>query len=86
MPDPNKVQQLREAGYQIILGCGECQHGRFSPHANFGQCMKRKYEHAKHGERPLSVHRAGRCGLFEVNEKKWADIERSGYTPFVTEE
>lgn len=88
MPDPNKLQVLREHDYVIMAGCGECQHGRFAPGSNFGQCVKIQYDHAKHGQRNLSVHRSGRCrkpDLFELNEKKMHDIARSGYTEFMVE-
>lgn len=84
MPDPNKLKVLRNINYALLPGCGECQQGRFAPGANFGQCAANTYTHAKHvGTRLLSVHRAGRCPDFEINEKKAADIERSGFTEFV---
>jgi len=85
MPDENKLKTLREAGYAVMLGCAECQRGRFAPGSNFGQCTAVTYEHAKHGTRPLSVHRAGRCPGFEATDKKLADIERSGFTEFLVE-
>lgn len=83
MPDPNKLEVLRDALYVLRPGCGECQQGRFAPGASFGQCAAQIYEHAKHGVRKLSVHRAGRCPRFSMNAKKRADIERSGFMEFV---
>ncbi len=84
MPDPNKLQVLREAGYTLALGCGECASGRFVPGASFGSCRAHVYTHAKHGLRDLSVHRAGRCPQFQANEKKLADVSRSGFREFLT--
>ncbi len=88
MPDPNKLKVLEGIDYRLTLGCGECQHGRFSPHSSFGQCAAEfvpEYVHAKHSEpRKLSVHRAGRCPGHEPNAKKMAQVEQSGFDRFLT--
>ena len=85
MADPAKLAMLRLIPYTLIPGCGECAHARFAPGSSFGQCTLSTYRHAKHGVRPLSVHRAGRCYRFDMNAKKGADIERSGFTDFIHE-
>jgi len=84
VPDPDKIKVLRTIGYKVLEVCGQCKHGRFVPGSNFGTCMVHKYTHAKHGQRNLSVHVAGRCGTddFSWNEKKVADVERSGFMEF----
>jgi len=87
MPDPNKLAILRMNNYVVREVCGLCQHFRGSPGANFGSCNIFIYTHKKHGPRQLSVSRYGRCsgidGAFEMNKKKQADIDRSGFTEFV---
>ncbi len=85
MPDPNKIAVLKSIGYTLSLGCGECQHGRFAPGSNYGACQVNAYDHAKHGPRKLSVHRAGRCPEFTPNAKKLADVQRSGFEVFMPE-
>lgn len=85
MPDPNKLKVLGDVAYYLLLGCGECKHGRFSPHSSFGACQLHEYVHVKHGPpaRKLSVHRSGRCPKFEPNAKKLADVQRSGFERFL---
>lgn len=87
MPDPNKLERLREISYRVQPSCFTCKQGRFVPGSNFGTCQLFDYEHRKHiGERrKLSVHVTGRCWEFKFNEKKKADLERSGFLEFVEE-
>lgn len=79
MPDPNKLKVLRSLPYNVQACCGLCQNGRFPPGLDWGSCVAFTYEHQKHGEKKLSVHRAGVCPHFEINAKKKADLERSGF-------
>lgn len=83
MPDPNKLKVLSDLSYQVRGCCGLCQLGRFAPGSDWGSCKAFTYEHAKHGKKDLSVHRAGVCAAdFKVNEKKRADMARSGFDQF----
>lgn len=87
MPDPNKLEGLREIAYRVQPSCFTCKQGIFIPGSNFGSCKLFYYEHRKHAgkPRPLSIHVTGRCSSFKFNEKKKADLERSGFLEFVEE-
>jgi hypothetical protein len=85
MPDQAKLETLRAVNYELLPTCGDCAHARFAPGSNFGSCTLYGYDHAKHGAKKLSVHRAGNCEAFNWNEKKLADVDRLGFTEFVVE-
>lgn len=64
MPDENKFQALRDAGYSIPVTCGICVHGHFpTKDALWGTCGKIKYQHLKHTgpDREASIVRLGSC-------------------------
>ena len=83
MPDPNKLAFLADLCYEVRACCGLCKNGRFAPGLDWGSCVAFTYEHEKHGQRKLSVHRAGVCGSdFQLNDKKKADMQRSGIDAF----
>jgi hypothetical protein len=84
MPDPNKLEVLSDLGYVVQGSCGLCVNALFAPGLDWGSCKAFSYEHAKHGKRKLSIHRAGTCASdFKVNEKKKADLARSGFDRFL---
>ena len=84
MPDPNKLKVLSDLSYQIRSCCGLCMNGRFAPGSDFGQCAAVTYDHAKHGPKKLSVHRAGVCASdFKVMAARKATIARSGFDRFL---
>jgi len=86
MPDANKIAKLEEIAYRVQPCCGSCKYGRFPPGLDWGSCTSYTYHHLKHKEsKHLSVNRAGRCSSFKFNEKKKADLERSGFLTFVEE-
>ena len=72
--DENKRDKLLQTGYRIPRSCGHCVNGFFTKSSDFGFCSVHKYDHGKHGERQLSVHRFGGCDEFEPDEKKLALI------------
>lgn len=80
--DENKLDKLREVGYEIKACCRLCLHGNFAPFSDFGTCAKHTYEHLKHtGEpRQLSIHRMGKCNtdLFQLNPDKMAELGTYG--------
>jgi hypothetical protein len=88
MPDPNKLAVLADVDYRVQPCCRLCKHARFAPASDYGQCAVLTYEHEKHTEtRQLTVHQAGRCGGgFEWNDKKKANVYRSGFERFVAAE
>lgn len=84
MPDPNKLAKLEEQGYALQLGCCLCKHGSFVAGSHFGSCWKTFYQHAKHvNEKPLSVHRAGTCPLFEADPERMSRVRSSGFDRFL---
>lgn len=83
MPDENKIEKLRSIDYRMKVGCGLCDHARFAPGLDWGSCTVFDYTHQKQGVKALSVHRMGCCSAFKFNEKKKADVERSGFTQFI---
>ena len=66
MPDPNKFQALRDAGYTIPVTCDLCVHSTFpSTGSMWGTCEKIKYQHEKHTgpARDASIIRSGTCPM-----------------------
>jgi len=65
MPDQNKLQRMAEEGYRVAESCATCIRGpgtRLSKEG-WGKCHgpKRKYVHAKQGEKNLPAHWALTC-------------------------
>jgi hypothetical protein len=84
VPDANKLEVLSDLSYQVQGCCGLCVNGRFAPGIDWGSCKVFTYDHGKHGRRQLSIHRAGVCASdFKINEKKHADLTRSGFDRFL---
>ena len=46
MPDPNKFEALRKAGFKVRPTCRRCVH--FSGGSGWGTCAKIPYDHLKH--------------------------------------
>jgi hypothetical protein len=64
MPDINKFEALRDAGYKIPVTCGLCNHGNFpSAISLWGTCQIIKCNHLKHtgAAREASIVRCGTC-------------------------
>jgi hypothetical protein len=84
MPDPDKMRVLSEIGYQVRPCCSYCPHATFAaPHRDFGTCDLYAYDHAKHGVRQLTIHRAGHCSMFEWAPGAIEYIRDSGFDRFV---
>ncbi len=78
--DANKREVLVEIGYQLGA-CGVCAHSTFATDASdFGTCGLHKYAHLKHtGDfREVSVHRCGRCPMFQVDPMQNLRLHRFG--------
>lgn len=60
--DKNKLKKLIDYGYTIRPCCAFCEYG-FFPHNDFGDCIKKSYDHEKHTEskRYLSINKFGSC-------------------------
>jgi len=87
VPDANKIQKLSEIEYAIRQTCGTCEFGRFRENLDWGVCKKHDYVHLKHRVvKQLSVHRAGSCPDYELNDWKKTDLERSGFLDFMEAE
>jgi len=69
MPDPAKFAMLEAIGYTVHPCCGLCQ--AFTPGQNdWGYCGNSSYEHAKHGEHQMGVHKLGSCNFWKVADKR----------------
>lgn len=68
--DQNKLDKLKEIGYEIKPTCGTCIHFKQFSDADFGDCQKHEYVHLKHsgGRRKLSVVRDGSCNEYERSD------------------
>jgi hypothetical protein len=74
MPDPNKFQALRDAGFKIVPTCSTCICFRRGYRAAWGHCSAISHEHAKHGERPKTgVPNNGWCPKFELSREDLED-------------
>lgn len=84
MPDPNKLAKLAEIGFKILPCCGLCKHGAFKPGSDWGACTITNYKHAKHvaASKTSSINKAGSCPSFELDERKAADLKKSGFDAF----
>ncbi len=81
--DANKLKELQEIGYEIPATCGLCRHGDFrnlKVGDPWGSCGVHQYQHLKHtgDKRQLSVHVSGRCGTFERDEARVAQLGAFG--------
>lgn len=65
--DNNKLQKLKDIGYEIKPSCGTCKHFQQYEDAHFGECDAQDYVHLKHsgGKRKLSVVMYGSCSKYE---------------------
>lgn len=66
--DANKLKKLKEIGYEVRRGCGNCKHA--SLYGFWGTCLIKEYAHLKHtnADRKLSVNSHGCC-----DDHEWAD-------------
>lgn len=66
--DANKVEKLREIGYEIRSACDNCVWGNFRVGSDFGRCHRHHYNHQKHTDETmdLSIHRGGHCPDYSV--------------------
>jgi len=67
--DANKLQKLREIGFQVNKSCGLCRNFKSYGWGVFGTCGIYTYEHQKHKvkTRKLSVPIYGLCGEFAIS-------------------
>lgn len=65
--DANKVEKLKEIGYEIRPACGTCDWATFRDGSDFGSCGLHTYNHLKHDDdgMDLSVHLFGSCSEYE---------------------
>ena len=65
--DQNKLNKLKEIGYQVKNTCGTCINFRQYTDEHFGECEKHTYVHLKHSGKPrlLSVVEYGSCPSYE---------------------
>lgn len=68
--DQNKIQKLKDIGYQVKQVCGNCIHFKQFEDMHFGECHNHEYTHLKHtgGKRKLSVVQYGRCDNWEPSD------------------
>ena len=86
MPDPSKLKVLEDLGYHILGSCGICENGTFACGSNWGTCKVFTYDHAKHGQRKLTIHRAGSCASdFKPHQVDVRSLARSGFDKFCDE-
>lgn len=77
--DQNKLEKLRQIGYDIEACCAFCKHSKLEKGKDFGVCKNFTYDHIKHTgpDRYLSINRYGICHEFEDDEKKSGPILQS---------
>jgi hypothetical protein len=70
MPDENKLQALRDAGFNVMSCCMLCKHFTGGSHSVWGACEATTYDHLKHSEKgkAASVPSVGWCPSFERKE------------------
>lgn len=83
--DQNKTEKLREIQYRIERHCGICRYSDLEANKTWGSCSLHFYEHGKHSdpEMPLSVHRAGSCSAFKLDEAKVEGLGLHGFKEFL---
>lgn len=84
MPDPNKLAKLAEMGFKVLPCCGLCKYAVFKPGSDWGACNLADYKHAKHiaESKSASTNKAGSCPSFEIDDRKAADLKKSGFDVF----
>jgi hypothetical protein len=81
--DKNKLQTLKDIGYQIKETCETCTHSSFSVgiKSRFGVCARYTYKHLKHdGDFFLSIINNGWCDKYEPSSLISVVLE--SYTEF----
>lgn len=86
MPDPNKLEALKKAGFRIREVCGSCDHSVFTEGSPFGTCWKIQYEHQKHTGPPrdAGIHIFGWCPQFSFENLTLQNIRKSGFDIFIS--
>ena len=80
MPDENKFEALRAAGFRVRPTCLRCKHSvglEFTGGGSYwGVCDKIYYKHLKHtgDPRPASITVDGWCPQFELDPTKSAGL------------
>ncbi len=85
MPDANKLQVLRDAGFKIREVCGGCSHYRTNQWSReWGGCAKAQYRHQKHSgdERDVSVPFNGWCPSYSEDAVALSDVTFGFYREF----
>lgn len=84
--DNNKLSVLRDVGYTIRPHCGICEFSEISGDG-WGYCYEHAYVHLKHtgGQQPLSVHAAGSCEKFKIDQAKVAALGLHAFAEFLPE-
>lgn len=84
MPDPNKLEALKNADYKIVPTCGTCVHMQSQRNSKWGTCEEITYSHGKHTGEPrnASVHASGCCFRYVANLSDQADLIKSGFDQF----
>lgn len=49
MPDPGKLQALRDAGFKVVPTCATCVSFLPGSRPGWGRCSAISHDHAKHG-------------------------------------
>jgi len=73
MPDPNKFQALRNAGFRVVPSCATCVCRKKTRRPGWGLCSALTYEHERHsGTKQMGVPDNGWCSHYELSQ---ADLE-----------
>ena len=87
MPDPNKLQALRDANFRVLPTCAYCRfwHGQHS--TGWGSCPQIPYQHGKHtgDERMASTPDNGWCPKYEA-DRAFLDGRLKAHLEFFDEE
>ena len=68
MPDENKLNALKTAGFKIVPTCATCVHFSRGSRAAWGYCSAIAHDHAKHGSQPRTgVPNNGYCPQYELS-------------------
>jgi len=74
MPDPNKFQTLRMAGFKIVPCCATCVCRGRTRRPGWGLCSAISYEHEKHsGTKQMGVPDNGYCPHYELSQEDLED-------------
>lgn len=82
--DANKLVVLRDINYKVQPHCGICVHADLSMDG-WGYCNLHTYQHGKHSEHTsrLSIHRAGSCGSFELDQVATSRLGLHAFAEFL---